>query len=361
MDEVKNEQATLRDQLSEALEAQEVTQPVTVEPVAAAPTETAEQKAGRLAGRARDEQGRVLPGKAVKPDAGAQAAEAVRPAGVDKQTFVDPVAPAPLERPSSWKKIEEWNALPRPIQEEIRRRESDYANGVSTYKREADYAKPLIEAIAPFQPLLQQHGIEPGQWIANLGNAHKALAMGSPQEKLGMFQKLLGEYGLKDAALAIRGADGQYQLLGQMPQAQQQQQQPQDVRKLVQEALTEQYTQQEIARFGNDKEKHPHYEQVRGTMAGLLQSGLAENLEDAYEAALRHPRHSDIYDAMQKQQREADEKTRRDQAVAQAQKARSSAVSVRSATPSAVANAAGQKGLRAQLESTFDEVTASRV
>jgi hypothetical protein len=154
----------------------------------------------------------------------------------------------------------------------------------------------------------------------------------------------------------VQGADGNWQLLGQQPQPQYQppQQQAPDVRKLVQEALQEQFTQQEIQRFANDKEKHPHYDTVRATMAGLLQSGLAENLEDAYQAALRHPRHSDIYEAQQQQQREADEQKKREETQARVRAAKANVISPKTATPGAQTATAG-KGLRSQLESAFED------
>jgi hypothetical protein len=347
---MSDEQGTtsLRDQLAanlEAVETETVTpapeQPVTTAPAEVVPeNETAEQKAGRTAGRARDEHGRLLPGPAVKP----QQAPVERP-----------------QRPSSWKKEmwEHWDKLDPNVAKYLHEREQQFASGVSTYKNEWEAVKPLQEAIAPFLPRLQQHGIDPGQWIKNLGTAHEVLALGTPQDKVSKFQQLLGEYGVP-AQLAVQGPDGQWQLLG----APQRQQQAPDVNHLVntavQRALQEQFTQQEIQRFSQDKEKHPHYDTVRGTMAGLLQSGLAENLEDAYQAALRHPRHSDIYDAQQQQQRDTEEQRKREEAAARVRQARGNAFSTKGSTPGAeTGNAA--KGLRSQLESAYDEHAGGRV
>jgi hypothetical protein len=159
---------TLREQLASALEASEtpdVNPPVETPTVETLEGETAEQKAERI----RDEKGRFAP----EPKA------ATAPTAAP----VVPPVDAPLDRPSTWKKVDEWNALPRAIQEEIRRREADYAKGVSTYKQEWEATKPLQEALAPFLPTLQQHNIDPGQWITNLGTAHQRLALGSPQAR----------------------------------------------------------------------------------------------------------------------------------------------------------------------------------
>jgi hypothetical protein len=66
-------------------------------------------------------------------------------------------------RPSSWKKDyeEHWGKLDPTLQDYIQQREADYAKGVSTYKNQWDMAQPLVHAIEPFMPLLQEHSIEP--------------------------------------------------------------------------------------------------------------------------------------------------------------------------------------------------------
>jgi ribosomal protein L9 len=350
---VENEGTTsLRDQLEANLDAVEET-PV-VEAVETAPPEgeTAEQKAERL----RDEKGRFVAGESGKPAEGAKL-EPKQPEQV--QTQEPKARPA---RPSSWKKEywDHWEKLDPALADYLHQREQEYAKGVSTYKTEWDNAKPLMDAVAPFLPELQQRNIPPAQWIQTLGTAHRTLALGAPQDKLAMFQQLARDYGIP-AQLAVQDGQGNWQLLAQPQRQYQQQQQTPDVRKLVQEMFQEQFTQQEIQRFAANTEKYPHYEQVRGTMAGLLQSGLAENLEDAYDAALRHPKHSDIYDAMQKQQRDADEKRQREEAARKAKEAKANAVSVRTSTPSGAAGQKEAKGLRAQLENAFDSTVTGRV
>jgi hypothetical protein len=332
-------QTTLRETLAAELEK---VQPEPVvetvqEPVV---TETPEQKADRL----RDEKGRFAPGT-VDP----------KPA-VAKAPVVEAKARPP--RPSTWKKEmwDRWEKIDPIDAEYIVQREQEFAKGVSTYKTEWDQAKPLVDAMAPFQSTLQQHGIKPEQWITNLGNAHRALSLGSPQEKLQMFQKLAQDYQVPLQQLFVRGEDGQVYF----NQQQQTQKQP-DVRQTVMELLAERDVQQEVSQVQNDKENFPHFEQVRGTMAGLLQSGLAENLKAAYEAAVRLPKHSDIFDAMQKQQREKEEADRLEKERTKVSKARANAISPKTSTPSSPGNSSGKKGLRDQISDTFDEVVGGRV
>lgn len=318
--------------------------------------ETPEQKAGRTAGRARDEQGRLLPGAAVKP------------------VEVAPVEPPkpPLARPSSWKKDYEphWNKLvngepltpveARALAEYNLQRESEAAKGVSTYKSEWDNAKPLMDAIAPFLPELQQHNIPPAQWISNLGNAHRQLSLGDAQTKLQMFSKLAQDYGVPLQALY----DPQFaqQFVQQNLHAQPVQPQV-DPRQAVREEMEAYFTKQKVTEFAQSKDTsgnplYPHYEAVRNDMALLLEAGKAQDLSSAYKMALRLS--DDLWQSDQDAKAKSDESARLEAQRKAVQTARSNAVSPRSATPAGT-GATSKKGLRGTLEDAFDEVVQGRV
>lgn len=271
------------------------------------------------------------------------------------------VAPKPPQRPSSWKK-DHWEAWDKIAQENpalaqyLNQRETEFARGVSTYKQEWETARPLVEAIQPFMPLLQQHKIDPGQWIKNLGTAHQNLSLGSPQQKLQMFSRLAQDYGIPLQALVDQTAQTEYL------QTQQTQLPPnaltrEDAMKLWQEQFAATTSEQEVARFKAD-EKYPHFDEVRDTMAGLLQANLADDLESAYDTALRHPRHADLWNAISEQKRAQDEEQKRVLERERVLKARGKAVSPASATPSGPTEEK-PKGLRAQLESATDAVLGS--
>lgn len=278
-----------------------------------------------------------------------------QPANEPEKTALEQPAQK-LQRPSSWKKDywDRWDKISAEDPEFAKymvEREHQFANGVSTYKQEWEQAKPLIDAIAPFQPILQQNNMDPAQWISNLGNAHYALVTGSPQDKLAMFQRLIGDYRIP-AQLAIQGQDGNWQLLGQMQQ-QAPQFDPSTVDRLVERKLMEQSTQQALDAFTREAPtKYPHFEVVKQTMAGLLQAGLADDLPSAYEAALRHPMHSDLFEQMQQQQREQQEAAQREANKKTVQRARSQTVSVPGNTPVSQMANSGEKSLR-------DEITAN--
>lgn len=256
---------------------------------------------------------------------------------------------APVEtkpRPSSWKKDyeEQWGKLDPTLQDYIGQREADYAKGVSTYKNQWDSAAPLMQAIEPFMPLLQQNNIEPSTWISNLGKAHATLAMGSPEQKMQMFAQLANDYGVSLNGLTGQGSDPQFAMMAQeLNQVKNQWNQFQS----QQERLEQNQLQNEITSFQNDK---PYFEEVRETMAGLLQAGMADDLQSAYDKAIR------LQDGVfQKVQAEQVKTTEADRHAKVAQ-AKAKALSPKSATPTASMSSSGKgASIRDSLMESFEK------
>ena len=361
------EREPLRDTITAAFEQHvenveapaEPAAPVTPEtpPTAEAQAETPEKPkgAGRTEGRARDAQGRLLPGPAVKE------------AKVEAPAAVAPVLEAPkghgLARPSSWKKDydQHWEKFDPAVAQYILQRESEAAKGVSAYKAEYDQAKPLKDAVAPFVPTLQQYGITPAKFITDMGETYRALATGTQEQRLGTLLRLAQDFQIPMQALFQQGQDGRVyfnpQVTPYRPQPQQQQPQAQgrDMDALIEQKLSERDVARQIQSFEAEAPtKYPHYETVKQTMVGLLQAELATDLADAYAQALRLPRHADIYEGIQKQ--EAAERAKRDaeekaKAVASA---RAKTVSPKTSTPTAPAGSEKSKSVREALEKAWD-------
>lgn len=324
-------QATLRETLIDSI-AQH-TEPETPEVAAPAETIEAEPKPGRTAGRARDEAGKLLPSKAVKD---APLASETKPEQVVSATPA-PELPKP---PSSWKKElwPVWEALhkgaitpeqAKSLVEYIPQRETQFASGVSTYKNIADSAKPLLDAIAPFQADLDRHHIRADEMVGKLMNAHRSLSFGSPQEKLHLFSRLAQDYGIPIQALYDQNAQQQYLATPHTPQPQAQP----NIEKLIEQTLANREVQQTIGSMEKDQEKYPFFAYVRPTMAQLLETGEATDLNDAYLKALERPEHATLVSLSQQQQEQADAKRKSEAAQVAARVARSNTVSTRSATP----------------------------
>lgn len=328
---------TLRDTLEAAIDEQTPVEtpetPVEATP-APEPTETPEQRETRL----RDEKGRFAKADET-PEVKAETPE-----------------PAPVRKPpSSWKKDywEAYQALDPKVADYIQEREQQFASGVSTYRQIAEQAKGVMEALAPFQQELSMAGIQPGQWINRLGTAHLTLAKGSPEQKLQMFQRLAQDYGVPLHALVPQEGQPAPDFSAVNPLYERIQQLEGRLHGYLssQEQAQQKAIQSEIEQFASQNE---HFESVKETMAGLLQSGLATDLKGAYEAAIRLPQHGEIWNAMQEQQRAAEEAKRAEAEKARVLSAKAKSLSPKSATPTKT-TAPAKQGLRDILEA---EVTA---
>jgi hypothetical protein len=369
MDTAVESGATLRDTLTDAFETVEAAQPSTVGTEAPASSKiAAPETQAQKDERARDEAGKFVKTESKVATPQAQKPNATLSSGTAPQVPAAVAStPADIPRPASWKKDYEahWGALAPELKQYIQQREKEYQGGVSTYKAEAENARQLNEAIAPFTQLLQQHGREPTEMIRTLFTAHQRLALGSPQDKVQMGVKLIQDYGIDPQALfqVLSGQQPQYQQHQPQSQYQQAAQQPQDIERVVEQALMKKEISNEYQRFITEApEKYPHYEQVKDTMAGLLQAELAKDYASAYEAALRMPKHADLFEAQQSQQREQEEANARAQTQATVDRARAKTVSVRPATPSGtMTSGKANPSLRDSLSEAFDTVTSSRV
>ena len=246
--------------------------------------------------RPRDESGKFTKSQ---PDADMQEIEALEAQDDEK--------PAVKPRPSSWKKDyeEDWGKLDPRLQDYIQQREADYAKGVSTYKNQWDQAAPILESLNQFQPLLRQYGVAPQQWITQLGNAHAQLVTGTPEQKMQIFQQLANDYGVNLGAVTGQtGYDPQFSSLAQeLNQIKNQWGQFQ----AQQEAMEQSSLRNEIDSFKIDK---PYFEEVREVMAGLLQSGMADDLQSAYDKAIRL--NDDVFQKVQAEQAQKSEAAQRE-------------------------------------------------
>jgi hypothetical protein len=276
-----------------------------------------------------------------------------------------------IKRPTTWKKEyrDVWDKMAggKPLDkaefakfaEYANQRESEYKNGVSVYKKEADEARELTNAIGPFMPELQKHGINPAAWINNLGRAHYTLANGSYEQKLSAFNRLAQDYGIQLNQDALQMPEQAYvdpyqqQLMQQLQATQQQVQQLSAIREQEENARLS----NEINRVSSNKVAFPHFEMVREDMAQLLERGLAQDLETAYAKAVRM--NDEAFKLEQdKLLRSAGSQASKAQQVA---KAKATAVSPRSVTPSGQVSKTDAKDRRSLLMANLADAEGGRV
>lgn len=305
--------------------------------------ETETQKADRL----RDEAGRFAKAEQAKTEA---------PQAAPPQVEAAP----PIQRPSSWKK-EMWPiwdkmAAAQPLTDkEARRvaeynaqREQQFATGVSTYKQIAESAKPLMEAIQPFQADIERIGVPTPQFVHRVLSDYKALAQGSPQDKLRIASNLMRECGIPLEAFYNQEAEQRFLSMPHTPQPQPSAPPP-NIEALIEQAISSRETKQTVESMAKDTQKYPFFNYVRADMAQLLEQNEATDLHDAYLKALDLPQHAMLTPVMQQQQTQVAEAERLAKAQTVARVARTNAVSPKSATPASQAAPSGGKGVRDAL------------
>jgi hypothetical protein len=278
-----------------------------------------------------------------------------------------PEEPA-LQRPSTWKKeyLPIWDKLTQGEQltkeEAIKlaqysnQRESEYKKGVSTYKAEADRAKPFVEVIAPIEQDLVKRGINPTQYVQNLVRAEQILSNAPYQQKVQIFQQLAADYGiqLNNNGQATQLDPYTQQLMSQLSQVNQEV-------STIKGRFAEEENQRlmgEIERVRSDVEKFPHFDVVREEMAQLLELGKAQDLETAYKKAVRM--NDDVW-ALEQDRLLKDAKQSAIKAQ-QVSKAKAAAVSPRSVTPSGkVADTGDKKDRRSLIAEQLGDAMSRRV
>ena len=345
----ENEQLDRREQLMAAMDAAEEG---TLEPVEDAPAEL--EPVDEIAEQAEE-------------PVEIEAAQEEEVEEVEEEKEPEPA----LQRPSTWKKeyLPIWDKLTSGEQltkeEAIKlaqysnQRESEYKKGVSTYKAEADRAKDLENAIAPFQAEFQQQGISPAAWINNLGRAHMILSKAPYDQKVQLFHRLAQDYGIQlnqDGQIATPPQVDAYtqQLMNQLNQVNQ------EVSSIKGRFQQEEQSRlsNEIERVRSDVERFPHFDVVREEMAQLLELGKAQDLETAYKKAVRM--NDEVWSLEQeKLLKDAKQVALKAQQVA---KAKAAAVSPKSVTPSGkVAEPGDKKDRRSLLSEQLGEAMSRRV
>lgn len=325
----------MSDDLRESLTAAFDEAPVTQEaPSQEAPTETAieGETAAEAAERLRDERGRFAK------------AEAEQEAPVELEPWKAP--------PKSWRKEmhEKYGVLPPEVMQYIHEREQQVTKGITDYKTQAETAAQRLtefeRVTQPFADHLQQYGGT--ERLGRLLHIDKVLTTGSPLEKQQMMMALhqavgipLGEQPQEQQMAPLFGEVHQLKSTVQQMQAEL------EARELA-------MANQQIEQFAQNA---PYFNEVIDDIVDVVNlqkaRGQKVDLQSAYDRAIRL--NDDIWQKVQQ------DKAKSEQARQVARVAKASAVSPRSATPTAVASPADAGNLRSQLSSAFDAVAGGRI
>ena len=274
--------------------------------------------------------------------------EAVR---TQEQPNLEPPAEPPVwERPpASWKKDyhEAWTTADPKLKEYAWKREEEMRAGVQPLLTKAQYADQMQQAIEPYMNNIRGLGIEAPQAVKALMEADNVLRHGSPQQKQAYFAQLAQQYGINMGDVQIQPTDPNFyaiqnelaQVRGEVLNWKQQQENAQN------EALLS-----EINQF---QSKAEYFEEARPTMIQLLNSGVAKDLDDAYQKAIRLD--NDLFTKHQQASQGAADAAKREASNRAAKAARAAAVSVKSSTPGAATSTKAQDR-RSLLMEQFDNL-----
>lgn len=330
--------------LAEQFAAIEAEAPVEAAP-AAEPQPEAEAPAGD---RARDASGRFA-----KADGAPKVAKAT-PAGPQATAEAAPEAPEAAQEPlwkrppASWKKEmhDAWLKADPRLQEYAYQREEQMRAGIEPIRSKAEFADRMNEAIEPYMNTIRGLGIDAPTAVRALMEADNILRTSSPQDRVNYLHSLARSYGVDlsqgsptapQAPVDPNFAALQNELIkirGEVTGWKQAQEEAENAKLLS-----------DVQQFAAKAE---HFEDARPTMIQLLQSGVAVDLQDAYNKALRLD--EELFAKQQQAQQAAALAERKASADKAAKAARAAAVSVRGSTPGAPAakNTADRRSLLAE-------------
>lgn len=199
-----------------------------------------------------------------------------------------PAAPTPpaIEPPKTWRPAAaaKFSTADPEVQAEILKREEDMHKGLEQYKGHANFGRSVQQVLDPYLPTLRQHNIDPVQEIGGLLQARQTLAMGSPEQKVGLIKQLVSTFNIDLNQLTAESAyvdpevlrlreelNGVKSSLSAGEAAKQQ------------AAVNEQKAA--IESFAADP-ANVHFSTVLPDMVDMVSKGTATSLKDAYEKAV---------------------------------------------------------------------------
>lgn len=281
-------------------------------------------------GRARDGAGKFVAKDLAAPNLAQQQGERIQPQAAPVVTPVEP--PAWDKAPASWKKEKHplWAGMTPEQREYAYQREEQMRSGVEPLLPKAELADKINKAAEPYMNTIRGLGIDLPAAVGGLMKVDHDLRTLPYEQKLQTLVQVARSYGIDltgQAQAAQPSFDPNFQAMqnellnikGQFTSFTQ-----------AQEAAQQRSAMEEIQRFSQGKE---HFEEVKPMMAQLLQGGLADNIQDAYDKALRL--NPELFDAMNAAKQAASDAEKRKAADDAAKRAKAAAVSVKSATPGA--------------------------
>lgn len=177
-----------------------------------------------------------------------------------------------------------WKELPREIQQELVKREDDTHKTLAAQDEDRLFGKQIRDKANPYLAIIRAEGGDIGKAFDEFLNTAYLLRNESPQNKGRLLLHLAQTYGadLRGATQAQPNVDPRFnQVLQEVQSLKSVLQQQEGLKKQTEESELK----RQIDAFAADPE-HEHFETVKAEMASFLKSGIAQDLQDAYERAV---------------------------------------------------------------------------
>jgi len=232
---------------------------------------------------------------------------------------------------------EHWSAEDRAVFDELPsaarkswlRREKEHEQGI---QQKAEESNTLLEAMGPYRDFLKMRGIDEPTAIRTWVAAQQAL----DADPVNGLKLLIQQYGPQVQA-ALKAEFGRQSEPSDSdtysdPEVTKLRQQLEALKNQNKHIETQYHTErqqqayQQVQKFreetdANGQPAHPYFDEVQDKMRGLLLSGSAQDLQDAYEQAVwTHPKYRDSFAEQQRKAAQKEEEKRRQEAANRAKK-----------------------------------------
>jgi len=226
------------------------------------------------------EHGKFVAKNPTEPAAEGAAPEVTEVADQTAQTTLEQAKPA-IDAPISWsaEKKAEWASVPPALQDYISQRDKESHDAITRAGQQIKAFEPIGKVIEQYGDTFQRNGLQPHEGIARMMAVHNMLEQ-NPRNAIAEIAKA---YGVNLSGEAEQNATPESQRIAEL-EARLAKQETHLTARMRQEQEAQNATlAREIADFAKDK---PHFESVRKVMAGLMSSGAAETMQDAYDKAI---------------------------------------------------------------------------
>lgn len=206
--------------------------------------------------------------------------DAPAPEEVDIESPEESSIPAP----QSWKAENkaEWSKLPKNIQAEITRRESDIHKAMTKHDGDLRFGREMREVYEPFSSTLQKYGAQPAALMKDLLGTVQALKEGDQNTKIQIIRNIVQSYGVDMRGFFSQEQENPLSTIQSELNQIKQSANPERLLEMLQERQESAKIQEELEAFAAANE---HYEDVKDHMYVILSTGKAQSLQEAYDAA----------------------------------------------------------------------------